>query len=83
LSYGTFIGQTYANMFPRRVRAIVLDGVLDPVPYTISAQAGIANSTADFDPGVREAPVAVSARGVGARGRRVARSPATARSQRG
>jgi pimeloyl-ACP methyl ester carboxylesterase len=30
LSYGTFIGQTYANMFPRRVRAIVLDAVLDP-----------------------------------------------------
>ena len=50
LSYGTFIGQTYANMFPRRVRAIVLDGVLDPVPYTTSTQAGLANSTADFDP---------------------------------
>ena len=32
LSYGSFIGETYANMFPRRVRAIVLDGVLDPVP---------------------------------------------------
>jgi pimeloyl-ACP methyl ester carboxylesterase len=50
LSYGTFIGQTYANMFPRRVRAIVLDGVLDPAPYTTSAQAGIASSTGDFDP---------------------------------
>ncbi len=49
LSYGTFIGQTYANMFPRRVRAMVLDGVLDPVPYTTSAQAGIASSTGDFD----------------------------------
>jgi pimeloyl-ACP methyl ester carboxylesterase len=34
LSGGTFIGQTYANMFPRRVRAMVLDGVLDPVRYT-------------------------------------------------
>jgi pimeloyl-ACP methyl ester carboxylesterase len=49
LSYGTFIGQTYANMFPRRVRAIVLDGVIDPVPYTTSTQAGIASTGVDFD----------------------------------
>jgi pimeloyl-ACP methyl ester carboxylesterase len=48
LSYGTVIGQTYANMFPRRVRAMVLDGILDAVPFTTSAQAGIASSTADF-----------------------------------
>jgi pimeloyl-ACP methyl ester carboxylesterase len=32
-SYGTFIGQTYANLFPNRVRAMVLDGVLDPVSW--------------------------------------------------
>ena len=49
LSYGTFIGETYANMFPRRVRAMVLNGVIDPVPFTTSAQAGIASSHADFD----------------------------------
>ena len=29
-SYGTAIGQYYANMFPERFRAIVVDGVLDP-----------------------------------------------------
>src|SRR6266576_6793769 len=29
-SYGTFIGQWYAHLFPNRVRALVLDGVLDP-----------------------------------------------------
>jgi len=29
-SYGTYLGEVYANMFPRRVRALVLDGVLDP-----------------------------------------------------
>ena len=29
-SYGTAIGQYYANMFPDRFRAIVADGVLDP-----------------------------------------------------
>src|ERR1700710_956683 len=49
LSYGTFLGETYANMFPRRVRAMVLNGVIDPVPFTTSTQAGIANTLADFD----------------------------------
>jgi pimeloyl-ACP methyl ester carboxylesterase len=49
LSYGTFIGETYANMFPRRVRAIVLNGVINPIPFTTSAQSGIADSGADFD----------------------------------
>jgi pimeloyl-ACP methyl ester carboxylesterase len=29
-SYGTAIGQYYANMFPDRFRAITVDGVLDP-----------------------------------------------------
>lgn len=29
-SYGTFIGSTYAEMFPDNVRAMVLDGAVDP-----------------------------------------------------
>lgn len=29
-SYGSFLGVTYANLFPRRVGAFVVDGVLDP-----------------------------------------------------
>jgi pimeloyl-ACP methyl ester carboxylesterase len=29
-SYGTYLGEVYANMFPGRVRAIVLDGVVSP-----------------------------------------------------
>lgn len=29
-SYGTYLGNVYANMFPDRVRAIVLDAVVDP-----------------------------------------------------
>ena len=29
-SYGTYIGEWYAHLFPTRVRALVLDGVLDP-----------------------------------------------------
>lgn len=29
-SYGSYLGNVYANMFPDRVRAVVIDGVLDP-----------------------------------------------------
>lgn len=29
-SYGTYIGTTFAEMFPRRVGRLILDGVLDP-----------------------------------------------------
>ena len=29
-SYGTFLGQTYAHLFPSHVRALSLDGVVDP-----------------------------------------------------
>jgi pimeloyl-ACP methyl ester carboxylesterase len=43
ISGGTFIGQTYANLFPNRVRAMVLDGVVDPVHYTQGTKAGYAH----------------------------------------
>jgi pimeloyl-ACP methyl ester carboxylesterase len=33
-SYGTLIGQTYANMFPDRVGRMIIDGVVDPVAWT-------------------------------------------------
>lgn len=33
ISYGTFLGVTYANLFPQRVRAMVLDSVLDPIAW--------------------------------------------------
>lgn len=33
-SYGSFLGVTYANLFPDRVRALVVDGVLDPIAWT-------------------------------------------------
>jgi pimeloyl-ACP methyl ester carboxylesterase len=32
-SYGSYIGATYANMFPDKVRAVIIDGVIDPVSY--------------------------------------------------
>jgi pimeloyl-ACP methyl ester carboxylesterase len=33
-SYGSMIGSTYANMFPAKVRAVVIDGVIDPISWT-------------------------------------------------
>jgi pimeloyl-ACP methyl ester carboxylesterase len=33
-SYGTYLGATYANLFPDKVRALVLDGVNDAPAYT-------------------------------------------------
>ena len=37
VSYGSMLGQTYANMFPDNFRALVIDGVLDPVAWTTGA----------------------------------------------
>ena len=41
-SYGSYLGLVYANMFPGRVRALVIDGIIDPpelvgTPATASA----------------------------------------------
>lgn len=33
ISYGTFLGQTFASMFPERVGNMVLDGVVNPEGY--------------------------------------------------
>jgi pimeloyl-ACP methyl ester carboxylesterase len=33
ISYGTYLGATYANLFPSKVRAMVLDGDADPVQW--------------------------------------------------
>jgi pimeloyl-ACP methyl ester carboxylesterase len=48
-SYGTFLGQTYANMFPRRVRAMVLDGVVDAVSYMRSKESFLENAVTPTD----------------------------------
>jgi pimeloyl-ACP methyl ester carboxylesterase len=34
VSYGSYLGVTYANMFPDKVRALVVDGVLDPIAWS-------------------------------------------------
>ena len=49
LSYGTFLGQTYINMFPKHVRAIILDANIDPVPYTTSVEAALFSNGSDTD----------------------------------
>lgn len=33
VSYGSYLGTTYANMFPGRVRAVGIDSVLDPIAW--------------------------------------------------
>jgi pimeloyl-ACP methyl ester carboxylesterase len=33
LSYGTYLGSVYADLFPGRVRAVTLDGSVDPFAY--------------------------------------------------
>jgi pimeloyl-ACP methyl ester carboxylesterase len=53
-SYGTLIGQTYANLFPHRVRTMALDGVVDAVAATTSTEAVLANGLADTDRVFRE-----------------------------
>lgn len=50
VSYGTMIGQTYANMFPNNVRAIIIDGVLDPIAWTTGTGDG---STVPFSTRLR------------------------------
>jgi pimeloyl-ACP methyl ester carboxylesterase len=36
-SYGTFLGATYAELFPRRVGRLVLDGAMDPSQSAVDA----------------------------------------------
>ena len=36
-SYGTYLGQVYANLFPDRVGSMVIDGVLDPTAWAGTA----------------------------------------------
>ena len=51
-SYGTFLGSTYANLFPDRVRAFVLDGAIDPtlsfVDRTVQQAEGFAGAFSRF-----------------------------------
>lgn len=48
-SNGTLMGQTYANMFPGRVRAMALDGIVDPIVYRHGLAAALATGLTDTD----------------------------------
>lgn len=51
-SYGTLLGATYADLFPKNVRAMVLDGALDPslpvIDYLDQQAAGLDGQLHDF-----------------------------------
>lgn len=70
-SYGTLIGQRYADTFPERVRAMVLDGVVDPSDdLETMLRAQVVGMEADLDallrsePGLVDAYESVQTRGV-------------------
>jgi pimeloyl-ACP methyl ester carboxylesterase len=42
ISYGTYLGATYANLFPSKVRAMVLDGSADPVQWATGTHGSAA-----------------------------------------
>jgi pimeloyl-ACP methyl ester carboxylesterase len=48
-SYGTFLGATYAALFPDRYRALVLDGALDPEEYIHDPSSLGSEQTAAFE----------------------------------
>ena len=52
VSYGTFLGETYANMYPSRVRAMALDGLVDPRIVIRGAEARFANTVVAMDRGL-------------------------------
>jgi pimeloyl-ACP methyl ester carboxylesterase len=39
-SYGTLLGATYAQLFPTKVRALVLDGAVDPAMPSVASSEG-------------------------------------------
>jgi len=49
LSYGTLIGEVYANLFPTRVRAMLLNAVVNPVPWMKSAEVRTAYQVGSAD----------------------------------
>jgi pimeloyl-ACP methyl ester carboxylesterase len=48
-SYGTFLGATYASLFPHNYRAMVLDGPVDATAYINDPLADLADQTAGFE----------------------------------
>lgn len=58
-SYGTLLGSTYASLFPTRIRAMVLDGAIDP---SLPVVQGLDTQAAGFDADLRSALTACVAK---------------------
>jgi pimeloyl-ACP methyl ester carboxylesterase len=50
ISYGTFLGATYANLFPNRVRTMVLDGDISPTAWVSRRYAAFRGGAGAFLP---------------------------------
>jgi pimeloyl-ACP methyl ester carboxylesterase len=50
-SYGTYLGAIYANLFPQRIRAMALDGVLDEPRFTSGPPGTISTTRINTDLG--------------------------------
>jgi pimeloyl-ACP methyl ester carboxylesterase len=48
-SYGTFLGATYASMFPHHYRAMLLDGPIDATAYINKPWRDLAEQTSGFE----------------------------------
>jgi pimeloyl-ACP methyl ester carboxylesterase len=75
-AYGSYLGVTYANLFPNNFRALVVDGVLDPVAWSTGAPGQA--STTPFSTRLRgdsRGPVNGTAAAVGERGAGRAKNP--------
>ncbi|MFD2471323.1 alpha/beta hydrolase [Amycolatopsis silviterrae] len=86
-SYGTQIGSAYAEAYPGRVRAMVLDGAIDPaqdLPQTLIAQAaGFQDAFTQFAQWCAKRPSCPLSGDATAAFQRIARTPAPALPGRG
>ncbi|WP_434447208.1 alpha/beta fold hydrolase [Lentzea sp. E54] len=54
MSYGTLLGATYANLYPNKVRALVLDGAVDPALRTTNGTEYDRQRAQGFEISLRE-----------------------------
>jgi len=64
-SYGSYLGEVYANLFPRRVRALVLDGVLDPETWANQSSRMLADAAFGGEEGLNAFSARCAAAGDG------------------
>jgi pimeloyl-ACP methyl ester carboxylesterase len=48
-SYGTYLGATYAALYPEKIRAFVLDGAVDPAQYATNPIGGSITQAQGFE----------------------------------